>query len=364
MSVAALLNLINKLAEFDHETGGNVSALLSNLVNRVDGLERTINSSVTRIETDINTLSQLTSTLNNSVGSLSARVDALENSDSITAITSRVEQLETTVNGLSSKTAWLDEQYSATADTSLQALETARESQATATSANAKIDALTERVSTENSSINAQITDLSQHWTELGSRVTVLENKVADLTSGSTSSSNEINQLNNRITSLSSSVTNITNNVSSLSSSVSNITNDVGSLSSSHSTTQSNVSLLQTKVTNLVNVCNTLKTLPVVTYSQSFVLGSNGYAKLTLSDAFTNYTPYLAPNDSIISVVPYDIRFSSSKDEYATISTSWADFENDSKANFRLTTLSGSLPPSPSGRFFYLANNPARNAVI
>lgn len=350
MSVAALLNLINKLAEFDHETGGNVSALLSNLVNRVDGLERTINSSVTRIETDINTLSQLTSTLNNSVGSLSARVDALENSDSITAITSRVEQLETTVNGLSSKTAWLDEQYSATADTSLQALETARESQATATSANAKIDALTERVSTENSSINAQITDLSQHWTELGSRVTVLENKVADLTSGSTSSSNEINQLNNRITSLSSSV--------------SNITNDVGSLSSSHSTTQNNVALLQSKVTNLVNVCNTLKTLPVVTYSQSFVLGSNGYAKLTLSDAFTNYTPYLAPNDSIISVVPYDIRFSSSKDEYATISTSWADFENDSKANFRLTTLSGSLPPSPSGRFFYLANNPARNVVI
>ena len=350
MRVAALLNLINKLAEFDHETGGNVSALLSNLVNRVDGLERTINSSVTRIETDINTLSQLTSTLNNSVGSLSARVDALENSDSITAITSKVEQLETTVNGLSSKTTWLDEQYSATADTSLQALETARESQSIATSANEKIDALTGRVSTENSSINAQITDLSEHWTELGSRVTVLENKVADLTSGSTSSSNEINQLNNRITSLSSSVTNITNNV--------------GSLSSSHSTTQNNVSLLQTKVTNLVNVCNTLKTLPVVTYSQSFVLGSNGYAKLTLSDAFTNYTPYLAPNDSIISVVPYDIRFSSSKDEYATISTSWADFENDSKANFRLTTLSGSLPPSPSGRFFYLANNPARNAVI
>lgn len=380
MSIGVLVDVINKLkiqgtgewwniAELNDKINAN-EANITQLSTELLTVEQTANNAYNISQETVNLVSdnaeeiqqnkQSIKSLNDATNSLNERVLALENSETVAGLSARVDSLETTV---------LE-----TADTSNQALETARE-------ANLHLTQLNGDFQTFKNNTTNNFDSLSSEWIELGQRVTTCEtninnfndaiNKFSQSLTTIDTLSKSVEDINSTLLNMQTTLTNLNNRVTALENQhssttvdLSTINSNVSSLTTSLGVTNNNITSLRTEFGNIVNIVNILKSEPVVRMTNSIPLDSNGFTRIVLANTSINTNGYFgALNDNVISIVPYDVRFSSSNNEYATLATSWADYENDSSINVRIAPSSGAIS-NYTFKVLYLSKSDAASVPI
>lgn len=325
------------------------SALAATSLNS-DALKK-LDATVSRLQTEIDSLNGGFSQHSNAIQALVSKIASLESSlADVTGLTGRVASLESAVVELNQRLTNCENKVD-------QAL-------TKGTAVEETLNKFTSDVNAKFASLDTSMEALSQEWLDLGTRVTKLESKVDQHGLTLSSNSNSLSSLVTKVNGLESNNTSVNNEIASIRNDMLNTNNNIESLASSHSSTQGNVATLLQKQSSIISAINLIKSDPVVRLSSTMSLDGNGFTRVNLQNYYNSSDTFSgALNDNVLGVIPYDIRMSSSSDQYRTLNGTWADFEGDSIINARVANdLDGAV--TGGCKVIMLTKSSAANVVI
>ena len=361
-----LTTLNTKVSTNTANITSNTQKINTNTAN-INSNTASITSNTQKINTNIASITSNTQKINSNTATITSNTQKIStNTSNITSVTNNYTSLSQRVANINTSLARVQQDINTIFGSS------GYQQGVDLTTLNTKVGTNTSNISSNTQKINTNTQKISvntQDITNLKSssgNSTEIQTIKQDISSLNT-------KINNITTNLTSSMQRITTNENNISNNVraialinttipSNLSTTISSLQSTTTDHTNTLSRHTTLIGNLQVICNALKTLPVVNMSSSNVLDGNGFARFDCS-TLTGYST--AHNDNVLGIVPYDIRASTSNAEYATISTQWADFTNDSTINVRLAPSDGRLSvANKSFKVVYLASNPAKNMPI
>ena len=382
MAIATLVDIINllkvdgtdsliNLNELQRAVGRNSTdiAEVKTTLNQTRGELATVNSTAQSALAQAALNSRALQETNTTVSNLQTKVSASlsQNTAAIQALITKVASLERSLaglDGLPERVASLENNMAELGRRLTDCENKADQALTKGTALEETLGKFTSDVNAKFASLEAQMQTLSEHWLDLGTRVTNLESKVNQHGLTLSSNSTSLSTLVTKVNGLESNNTSVNNEIASIRNDMLNTNNSIESLASSHNSTQGNVATLLQKQSSIISAINLIKSDPVVRLSSTMSLDGNGFTRVNLQNYYnSNDTFSGALNDNVLGVIPYDIRMSSSSDQYRTLNGTWADFEGDSIINARVTNdLDGAV--TGGCRVIMLTKSSAANVVI